>query len=139
MENITNIQKIGYCFYINFTDFTWNGEKGDFCLDVNVLFDNKVKVSDGFSGVWQYLRVYIDVDNEKLGLDITENEYFDRVKVDHYDFVKVTPYMELPRIDMETADQIIKGYCQQIKASNIDIARVDIEGEQCAYWMADTY
>ncbi len=57
----------------------------------------------------------------------------------NYDFVKVTPYMEPPRIDAEEADKNIKEYCKQIKAGKIYRIRVVIVGEQCAYWMADTY
>ncbi|MBG9730792.1 hypothetical protein ABD87_14955 [Lysinibacillus sphaericus] len=133
------IQKIGHVYYINISDFTWNGEKEDFCLDVDVLFDNKVNVEDCFDVIWRYLKVYIDIDKEEICLDISENEYFDRVKIDDYKFIKIAPYINPPSIGVEEGNKIVKEYCQQIKVGKIDITKVDIFGEQCAYWTTETY
>jgi len=136
-----SVPKIGYSFDFQMADFSWGVETANFYLGVDVLFDNRVNVEVCIGSIRNYLKVYMDIDNEKIGLDITKNMYFDRVKIDEYLFIKQARYIEPQYIEVEEGNKIVKEYCQQVKAGKIDMTRVNLSGESSSYsyWITETY
>ena len=131
-ENRKEKKKIVYAYAFNWHGFTYENEKDDFGFCADVKFHTFEFEEDYIGGVTQYLSARIDLQEEKLVLEIDKNLLFESVEVINFDIDKGNFYK---RFTVEEGEELIQEYCRQAK--NNELPHIELTGSAVAFRYED--
>jgi len=136
-----SVQKIGYSYLFSLNQCTWNGEKEDLLLCVDVLFNNHETIDTPaqLRHVTQHLRVFMDIANERVALDVIDNPYFDEARIVDCCIYRESHCIAPIYSGLDVSNRIAQAYCQQVKSGDIPPKLVDARVTQTGYWFDYTY
>ena len=131
--------KIGYCYVLFLSDYMKNDFRSNYELGVYILFNNNSYTEDILNEMSKYIKVFYNIEEEKIDFNITPNPYYKEVKIVDYTFDQDAFYVVPTLISLEEGNEIVKQYCQQIKNGEIDKNHIDLYGETSSYWLSEKY
>ncbi|MBG9530774.1 hypothetical protein ABE48_06105 [Bacillus thuringiensis] len=129
-DNRENNKKIAYYYDFNWHGFTYNDKQSDYGFGVDIKFNTFDFEEDGIGGVTEYLSVKINLQEEKLIIEIDNNPLFETVEVIKF-FIDDTNSKFHEHLSVEKGEALIKEYCQQAK--NNEIPHIELTGSAIAF------
>ncbi|MGX5608736.1 hypothetical protein ACWKTZ_20215 [Bacillus cereus] len=133
-ENKKSNKKISYTYDFNWFGFTYNGVKSDFGFDATIKFNTFDFEPDRIGGVTQYLSAKIDLQEEKLVIEIENNSLFETIEVISF-FIDDTNSKFYKILNVEEGETLIKEYCRQAKTNKIPY--IELTGSPIAFSYED--
>lgn len=104
-------------------------------LGVDILFECECeKTTNAYTHFLQYIKKYLDLDQEKIQIEVLDNPYFKKVEIIGYSWGSNGGEGEWEDIDKKEADEIVKKYCRDVKEKNVYFEKT---GESVAYYYVD--
>lgn len=138
-EYIEENKKIAYYYDFNWNGFSYNGLKSDYAFGVGIKFNTFDFEADCIGGVTKYLSVKIDLQEEKLIIEIDNNPLFENVEIIYY-FIedqnsKFHKKLNVEEGHGEEGETLIKEYCRQAKTN--EIPHIELTGSAIAFSYVD--
>ncbi|WP_197232172.1 hypothetical protein [Lysinibacillus sphaericus] len=133
-ENKKNNKKIVYGYSFNWIGFTYNGLKSEYSFDVDIKFNTFDFEADRMEGVTQYLSVRIDLQKEKLIIEIDNNPLFKSVEAIIF-YIDDTISPTFKKLNIDEGEMLIKEYCRQAKAN--ELSYIELTGSPVAFSYED--
>lgn len=127
------MSKIVYVYSFNIRNHKDENDIAPLGVDVLIKCECK-KTTNGYTPFPQYIKRYLDLDQEKIQIEVLDNPYFKEVEIIGYSWGSNGGEGEWEHIDKKKADEIVKKYCRDVKENNIYFEKT---GENVAYYYLD--